>query len=116
MQMSEAESGVDSRRFVIVFAVSLLLLVLAFWGMVRWAIAILPQEQEVITLTQAAQGIQANEYERILIQRDRDIFFYRPGEERPLYLQIGLTETFTGTMFAQGVDPGRFPPLIVESR
>lgn len=116
MQTTEIQSSVDSRRFVIIFATSLLLLVLAFWGMVRWAITILPQENEVITLAQAAQGIQANEYERILIQRDRDIFFYRPGEERPLYLQLGLTEIFTETLMAQGVDPSDFPPLTVETR
>ena len=111
---SDSASTVNSKRFVIIFVIILITLLVAFTLMVRWATAILPQENEVISLVEAAQYIEQNEIERILIQEGRDIFLYQPGESRPLYLQLNEGQTFTETMETMGVTPDRFPLLTVE--
>jgi hypothetical protein len=107
--------GISSKRFVLIFVVVLAVLLIGFTWMVRWATATLPQEHEIITAPAAAERLQRGEFERILIQGEQDIFYYLPGEARPLYTQLELGETFTETMAALGVDPAQFPPLTIEA-
>lgn len=114
---SEAQlsSPWKSRIFVIVFVAILALIVAGFLWIVQNAKATLPQENEVITLEDAAQRIGRGEVERILIQEERDVFLYLPGQARPLYAQLALGKTFTTTLETLGVSAERFPPLTVES-
>jgi hypothetical protein len=81
---TNSSAGIRSNRFVIIFVLILIGLLVSFTLIVRWAVAILPQENEVITVTDAAGRIERGEIERILIQEDRDIFLYQPGQPRPL--------------------------------
>ncbi|HRJ40781.1 MAG: hypothetical protein KJZ86_05335 [Caldilineaceae bacterium] len=104
-----------SRIFVIVFVAILALIIYGFIWIVQSANETLPQTNEIITLEDAAARIDGGGVERILIQEERDVFLYLPGQPRPLYSQLALGETFTTTMQALGVSPASFPPLTVES-
>lgn len=113
--VNESASGISSKRFVLIFVVLLAILLTGFTLIVRWATATLPQENEIITAATAAELIEGGELERILIQEERDVFFYLPGEARPLYLQLGLGQTFTETMAGLDVSAEHFPPLTIET-
>ena len=116
MQRKEQPSSPwKSRLFVIVFVAILALIIAGFIWIVQTAKATLPQENEVISLEDAALRIGNGEVERILIQEERDVFLYLPGQSRPLYAQLALGKTFTGTIEALGVSAAQFPPLTVES-
>ena len=104
-----------SRLFVIVFVTILALIIYGFIWIVQSADATLPQPDEIISLEDAANQIGSGEIDRILIQEERDIFLYLPGQPRPLYSQLALGQTFTATMEALGVPSASFPPLTVES-
>lgn len=112
---TNSSSGISGKRFALIFSLILLGLLLAFTLMVRWAVAILPQDDEVITVIDAAGRIERGEIERILIQEERDVFLYRPGEPRPLYARLEEGNTFTTTLESLGVSPDQFPPLTVET-
>lgn len=104
-----------SRIFVIVFVAILALIIYGFIWIVQSATAALPQTDEIISLEEMAAHIGKGEVERILLQDERDVFLYLPGEARPLYAQLALGTTFTPTLEALGIQPDRFPPLAVES-
>lgn len=107
--------GTSSKRFVVIFVLVLAALLVAFTLMVRWATNILPQEDEVITVQDAAARLERGEVERVLIQEDgQDIFLYLPDEPRPLYARIELGDSFTETMQSLGVDAVEMPPVTVE--
>jgi hypothetical protein len=112
---TNSSTGIRSNRFVIIFVLILIGLLVSFTLIVRWAVAILPQENEVITVVDAAGRIERGEIERILIQEDRDIFLYQPGQPRPLYTQLEPGATFTNTLESLGISPEQFPPLTVET-
>jgi hypothetical protein len=112
---TNSSAGVSSKRFVIIFVLILLGLLVAFTLIVRWAVAILPQEDEIITINDAAGRIERGEIERILIQEERDIFLYQPGQARPLYTRLEPDATFTVTLESLGISPEQFPPLTVET-
>jgi hypothetical protein len=112
---TNSSAGISSKRFVIIFVLTLLGLLVAFTLMVRWAVAILPQEDEVITVVDAAERIERGEIERILIQEERDLFLYQPGESRPLYARLEEGSTFTTTLESLGISQEQFPPLTVET-
>ncbi len=114
MLETDSSAGTSSKRFVIIFVLALAGLLIAFILMVRWAVNILPQEDEVITITDAVTLIEQGEVERILIQEGQDVFLYRPGEPRPLYTKLAAGESFTETMESLGVPSTNFPPLSVE--
>ena len=103
-----------SRIFVVVFVAILALIIYGFIWIVQSADAALPQPNEVIKIEDAASRIGKGQVERILIQGDRDVFLYLPGQPRPLYLQLELGTTFTPTLEALGIPAERFPPLTVE--
>ncbi|MEZ4634220.1 MAG: hypothetical protein R2873_12770 [Caldilineaceae bacterium] len=108
----DTSTGTSSKRFVVIFVLALAALLVAFTLMVRWAVNILPQQDEVITVEDAAAYIERGEVERILIQEQgQDIFLYLPGDDRPLYTRIELGETFTDTMQSLGVDTVNLPPV-----
>jgi len=116
MQNAEQPSSPwKSRIFVIVFVAILALIIAGFIWIVQSANAALPQPDEIISLEDAANRISSGRVDRILIQEERDIFLYLPGQSRPLYSQLTLGETFTTTMEALGIQPDDFPPLTVES-
>ncbi len=104
-----------SRIFVIVFVIILALIVTAFVWIVQSAKTTLPQTDEVITLQEAASRIDSGTVERILLQGERDVFLYLPGQPRPLYTRLELGKSFTTTLEALGIPAERFPPLTVES-
>jgi len=114
---SEAQlsSPWKSRIFVIVFVAILALIIAGFIWIVQTAKATLPQENEIISVENAAQRIDDGAVERILLQGERDVFLYLSGQPRPLYAQLALGKTFTGTIEALGVSAAQFPPLTVES-
>lgn len=109
---STGRSG--GKLFVVIFVVLLAVVVASFIWFVQTANSILPQEDEVISVEEAAARIEAGEIERILIQEERDLFLYRPGQDRPLYAQLDEGAVFTTTMQALGIPQEQFPPLIVE--
>lgn len=104
-----------SRVFVLIFVVMLVGILAAFVYFVQTASSTLPQDDEIITVEDAAARIQAGEIERILIQEERDLFLYRAGEPRPLYAKLSEGATFTPTMQALGLTPEMFPPLSIEA-
>ena len=104
-----------SRIFVIVFVAILALIIYGFIWIVQSANDTLPQTNEVISVKEMAKRIDGGNVERILIQEERDVFLYLPGQPRPLYSQLALGATFTTTMQALGVSPASFPPLTVEN-
>ncbi|MBX2999430.1 MAG: hypothetical protein KF893_13020 [Caldilineaceae bacterium] len=112
---TNSSAGLSGRRFALIFLLILLGILLVFTLIVRWAVAILPQENEVITVVDAAGRIERGEIERILIQEDRDIFLYQPGQPRPLYTRLEPDATFTNTLESLGISPEQFPPLTVET-
>lgn len=112
---TNSPAGISGKRFALIFSLILLGLLVAFTLMVRWAVAILPQEDEVITAVDAAGRVERGEIERILIQEERDVFLYLPGQPRPLYAQLEEGSTFTTTMESLGISPEQFPPLTVET-
>lgn len=115
MVETNSTTSTSSKRFVVIFVLALAALLVAFTLMVRWAVNILPQEDEVITVEDAAARIERGEIERILIQEQgQDIFLYLPDEPRPLYTQLELGQTFTDTMQSQGVDIEDMPPVTEE--
>jgi hypothetical protein len=111
---TNSSAGIRSNRFVVIFVLILIGLLVSFTLIVRWAVAILPQENEVITVTDAAGRIERGEIERILIQEDRDIFLYQPGQPRPLYTRLEPGATFTITLESLGISPEQIPPMTVE--
>ena len=112
---TDTPTGTNSKRFVVIFVLALAALLVAFTLIVRWAVNILPQEDEVITVDDAAARIERGEVERILIQEEgQDVFLYLPGEPRPLYTRLELGESFTETMQSLGVDTVDIPPVTVE--
>jgi hypothetical protein len=112
---TNSSAGISGKRFALIFLLILLGILLAFTLIVRWAVAILPQEEEVITVVDAAGRIERGEIERILIQEDRDIFLYQLGQPRPLYTRLEPDTTFTNTLESLGISPEHFPPLTVET-
>lgn len=115
--MQNAEQPVSpwkSRIFVIIFVAILALIIYGFIWIVQSADAALPQTNEVISVQEMADRINSGDVERILIQAERDVFLYLPGQPRPLYTQLELGTTFTPTLEALGIQPDRFPPLTVE--
>ncbi len=117
MQRQEQPSSPwTSRIFVIVFVLILALILAGFLWLVQNAKATLPQENEVISMADAAQRIRTGEVERILLQGDRDVFLYLPDQPRPLYARLDLGTQFTSTIEILGVSAGEIPPLTVESK
>ncbi len=114
--VTEFDNGTGRSGYltVLILLVALAGLFLAVYWIVLQAREALPQEDEIISVTQAAEWIQEGRVERILIQEDRDIFLYLPGRARPFYTQLAPGQTFTETMQSLGVPPSQFPPLIVE--
>ena len=104
-----------SRIFVIVFVIILALIVTAFVWLAQSAKTTLPQANEVISLQEAANRIDSGAVEQILLQGERDVFLYLPGQARPLYTRLELGETFTTTLEGLGIPAERFPPLTVEN-
>lgn len=93
----------------------LALIAAAFLWLVQTAKLTVPQPNEIISPSQAAEQIRAGQVERVLIQEERDIFLYLPSQARPLYTRLEAGQSFTGTFEALGVSAGQFPPLTVES-
>jgi len=100
---------------VIAFVLILAAIIYGFIWIVQSADATLPQPDEIISLEDAANRISSGAVERVLIQEERDVFLYLPGQSRPLYSRLALGKTFTTTMEALGIQPDNFPPLTVES-
>ncbi len=117
-ELPEAD-GISGRRAVTIILLSLGLLLLAFIGVVSWARSTLPQEEEIITVEEAAQLIQEGQVERILVQTDelgvnQDLFLYLPGQARPLYARLEPGQSITETLRSLGVPDDRLPPIEIE--
>jgi hypothetical protein len=110
----EPSQGVSGKFFAFIFLILLIGIFVAFVWFVQSATALLPHEDEIVPLGEAVRMIEAGEVERILIQRERDVFLYQPGQRRPLYTQLELGQTFTTTLESFDVTPDRFPPITVE--
>jgi hypothetical protein len=111
---TDSSKGMHGSTFAIIFLIILIAIFAAFVWSVQSARSILPQDDEIVSVEEAARMIEAGEVQRILIQRERDIFLYRPNEPRPRYTQLQLGQNFTTTMESLGVTPEEFPPLTVE--
>jgi hypothetical protein len=110
----EPSQGVSGKFFAFIFLILLIGIFVAFVWFVQSATALLPQENEIVPLGEAVRMIEAGDVERVLIQRQRDVFLYQPNQARPLYTQLELGQTFTTTLESFGVTPERFPPITVE--
>ncbi len=112
---SSASSPWKSRIFVVIFVLVLALIAAGFIWIVQSAKSALPQQNEVISLEDAANRVNSGSVEQILLQGEQDVFLYLPGQSRPLYTRLELGKSFTSTLEALGIPAGRFPPLTVES-
>jgi hypothetical protein len=111
---SDRTQGISSKLFALIFILILVIIFAAFVWFVQSANRLLPQDHEIISVSEAAEMIQADQVERVLIQRERDIFLYRSDEPRPYYTQLELGQVFTQTIESFGIPTERFPPVSVE--
>lgn len=104
----------NTNWYVVLFLIVLIFLIAAFVWMARTATSLLPQSDEIISLSETAQLVQNGQVERILIQEDRDLFLYLPARSRPLYSRLEPGTTVTETLESLGVDRADFPPIEVD--
>lgn len=103
-----------AKWMIVLFLITMAAIFAAIVYFTQTAKSLLPQADEILTITEAANLLERGEVDRILIQEEQDIFLYQPGAQRPLYLQLQIGETFTQTMANAGINSSQFPPLTVE--